>query len=146
MQVQLATPAGAATAGSHSATVECATYRGSLADPIRVRYSSLPEAFGPADFAAGAVDCHLVHIHPAADRTGLVIHFTGCRKMLSDLARAFDLQEVRAEHELVCPWAGEYRQAGLLIGTVAEMLDRETIEERLRGTGRPVELIEAARP
>lgn len=122
-------------------TVECVSFPSPAACPIRLRYSDVPGTFTSVDFAAGCPDCHLVQIQPTRDRTSMEVHFTGCPSMLVDLRQAFDLQDIEAENHLLCPLAGEYRRAGLLVGIVHECLDENALRVRVERIGRPVEFV-----
>ncbi len=69
------------------------------------------------------------------------VHFTGCQNMLVDLGRVLDVHDIKGENNLLSPWAGEYRQVGLLVGIIREVLDENALMVRLQQTGRPVEFV-----
>lgn len=125
------------------ATVECSAHPSSTACLIRVRYADVPGTFTRIDFAAGGPDCHLVQIQPTPDRRRMEVHFTGCRHMLADLLRVLDVRDIEGENDLLSPFCGEYRQAGLYVGMIRELLDEDHLMVRLRQTGRPVEFVRA---
>lgn len=123
-------------------TIACRTYRSVIACPIRVRYSDVVGTFTRVDFAAGGADCHLVHIQPAQDGASMEVHFTGCHSMLADLGRVFEVHDITGENNLLSPWAGEYRQVGLFVGIIREVLDQNALMARLQQIGRPVEFVD----
>lgn len=125
------------------ATVECKTFPTSSACVIRVRYADAPGTLTGIDFAACGPDCHLVQIQPTRDRTRMEVHFTGCRHMLADLLRVLDVRDIEEESYLLSPFCGEYRQAGLYVGMIRELLDEDHLMARLRETRRPVEFARA---
>ena len=105
------------------ATLECLAVPSPALCSIRVRYSDVPRTFTSTDFGAGGTDCHLVHAQPAPNRRSMEIHFTGCQSMLVDLQRALDVHHIETEGYLLCSFAGEFRQAGLVEGMIDEFLD-----------------------
>lgn len=114
-------------------------YRSSTGCEIRVRYADIPGTFTRIDFAAGGVDCHLVHIQPTRDHRGMEVHFTACQPMVRDFLRVLDVHDVEAENDLLSPFSCEYRQAGLFVGISHAFLDERALIARLGETGRPVE-------
>jgi hypothetical protein len=124
-----------------SATIECPMYAGPIACLIRVRYADAPGALTRIDFAAGGPDCHLVQVQPSRDGRSMEVHFTGCRHMMAGLLQALDVCDIEGESQLLSPFCGEYRQAGLVVGTIREFLGESALLARLERTGRPVELV-----
>ncbi len=126
--------------------VECKVFPTSVACPIRVRYADVPGTFTRIDFAAGGPDCHLVQIQPTQDGKKMEVHFTGCPHMLADLLNALGVRDIEAEHDLLHPFCGEHRQAGLVVGTIGEHLSESDLITRLEQTGRPVEFVRESEP
>jgi hypothetical protein len=125
-----------------SATVECPTHPGSETCPIRVRYADAPGTFTRVDFTAGGFDCHLVQIQPTQDYSRMEVHFTGCQPMLNNFLRVLDIHDIKDESDLLSPFSGEYRQAGLFVGIAPAFLDEKALMARLRQTGRLVEFVD----
>ena len=69
------------------------------------------------------------------------VHFTGCQHMLKDFLRVLDVHDIEGENDLLSPFSGEFRQAGLFVGITREFLDAKSLMVRLRQTGRPVEFV-----
>jgi hypothetical protein len=127
------------------ATIECPTHPSSETCPIRVRYAYVPDTLSSVDLTAGGFDCHLVQIQPTEDYTGMEVHFTGCQPMLKDLLHVLGVHDIKDESDLLSPFSGEYRQAGLFVGMAPEFLDEEALMTRLQQTGRPVEFVGSLR-
>jgi hypothetical protein len=124
-----------------SATVECPTHSSSETCPIRVRYADVPGTFTRVDITAGGFDCHLVQIQPTQDYSGMEVHFTGCQPMLNDFLRVLGVHDIKDESDLLSPFSGEYRQAGLFVGIAPAFLDEKALVARLQQTGRLVEFV-----
>lgn len=69
------------------------------------------------------------------------VHFTGCPPMLEDFLRVLDVHDIQGEDNLLSPFSGEFRLAGLFVGIIREFLDEQALMLRLRQTGRPVEFV-----
>lgn len=120
-------------------SVECLTFTSTSDCPIHVRYADVPGALTSLDLTDGCLDCHLVQIQPTRDGRSMELHFTGCPCMLGDLGHAFDLHDIAGENQLMSPLSGEYRCAGLVVGTAPECMDENAVRQRVGAIGRPVE-------